>query len=269
MQTMPSQQLASLFESGALCRQALIGQTQGQYLHSEGLLKQALNKMHQALGAESAHLGLVMDNLAGLYCVMKRYAEAEEFYLQAIAITEKALYPDHAQVAVLLANLVRCYLEQGKYAACETHAKRVVDINAKTLSGEHRASFDNIARLATIYRHLGKLSEAEVLLAKAIKQLNTPLGPLAEFYYELALIYEAQGKHTEAQSAYKKAIDEFSRRTKYARLAQTLNSYLNFLRTTNQLDEARAVEKQAKIVHEASYGENDDSRFLPATLLRA
>jgi Tetratricopeptide repeat len=58
-------------------------------------------------------------NLALLYRVQGRYADAEPLYKRALAIGEKALGPDHPAVAIRLNNLALLYCVQGRYADAE------------------------------------------------------------------------------------------------------------------------------------------------------
>jgi tetratricopeptide (TPR) repeat protein len=55
----------------------------------------ALEIWEQVLGREHPDVAQGLNNLAELYRVQGRYAEAEPLYQRAIAILEKALPPDH------------------------------------------------------------------------------------------------------------------------------------------------------------------------------
>jgi len=61
-------------------------------------------------------VGTLLNNLAELYRVQGRYAEAEPLYKRALAISEKALGPDHPNVGIPLSNLALLYQDQGRYA---------------------------------------------------------------------------------------------------------------------------------------------------------
>ena len=50
-----------------------------------------------------------LNNLAGLYQVQGRYAEAEPLYKRSLAICEKAFGPDHPDVALSLNSLAELY----------------------------------------------------------------------------------------------------------------------------------------------------------------
>ena len=57
-----------------------------------------------------------LNNLAVLYKIQGRFADAEPLYKRALAIKEKAFGPDHPDVAISLSNLAELYRVQGRYA---------------------------------------------------------------------------------------------------------------------------------------------------------
>jgi Tetratricopeptide repeat len=59
----------------------------------------------KALGPDHPSLALGLNNLAKLYRVTGRYAEAEPLCQRPLAIDEKALGPDHPSVAMSLNNM--------------------------------------------------------------------------------------------------------------------------------------------------------------------
>ncbi len=87
----------------------------GRYAEAERLLLRAVT-IYRDVGnsAPEAHLPLL--NLAGLYWLQSRLAEAEPMYLQAIDISVKALGPDHPSVGLCLNNLGLLYWTQGRLA---------------------------------------------------------------------------------------------------------------------------------------------------------
>jgi Tetratricopeptide repeat len=67
-----------------------------------------------------------LDNLAGLYDIQGRYAEAEPLYLRALAIREAVLGMQHPTVATSLNNLAGLYKAtppkfEAESATSETH----------------------------------------------------------------------------------------------------------------------------------------------------
>jgi len=264
-----AQQLSNLFDAGSLHEKARKLAALGQYVAAEATYKKAVEKRQQAAGAEDAAAALTMTDLAGMYCTIKRYAEADELLGKALAIVEKAYYADHAHVATVLMQSVRSLVGQGKYAEAEPVAKRVTEINGKTLSGEHRQTLDAIRVLAQIYMQIEKPGDAEALLSKAMKNVDTPLGPAGYFQYDLARAFQAQGKKDEADKAYNLAASWLEQRVRYNILADCLTDYAQLLKETGRASESAAQESRAKIFRGFGPDREEQASVLPSTLLRA
>ena len=67
-----------------------------------------------------------LNNLAEVYRLEVRNAEAEPLHKRALAIREKARGPAHPDVATSLNNLALAYDAQGKYAEAEPLFKRAI-----------------------------------------------------------------------------------------------------------------------------------------------
>ena len=109
------------------------------------------------------HVGIRLNNLAGLYRAQGRYAEAEPLYKRALAISEKALGPEHPDVGTSLNNLAVLYQAQGRYAEAEPLYKRALAIDEKALGPEHPDVATSLNNLAVLYGAQGRYAEAEPL----------------------------------------------------------------------------------------------------------
>ncbi len=108
----------------------------GDYAEAEKQFRAALNEA-EGFGPQDPRLARSLNNLAELYRVQGRYAEAEPLHKRALAIREKALGPEHPDVAQSLNNLALLYPAQGKYAEAEPLHKRALAIWEKALGPEH------------------------------------------------------------------------------------------------------------------------------------
>jgi tetratricopeptide (TPR) repeat protein len=258
-----------LYEADVLIEQAKRLEARNRPAEAELLFTQAVEKRKSALGANEPQVAFAMHDLAECYRVSRKFGEAERLLGEALELIEKAYYADHANVAVILNTMAACYVDQGKYAEAEPLLKRVFDINGKTLSGEHRFVLETTRNLAEVYRKLGKFADGQQLLTKGLKQVETPLGPFGDFQYELALAYEGEGKHAEAEKAYQQAALALEQRGRYMRLAQCLESYAGMLAGMDRKQDAEATSKRAKIFAGFGADQAEEAAFLPATLLRA
>jgi hypothetical protein len=66
-----------------------------------------------ALGPDHPDVATSLNNVAGLYCTQRQYAQAEPLYKRSLAIMEKTLGPDHPEVAQSLENLAALYRKTG------------------------------------------------------------------------------------------------------------------------------------------------------------
>ena len=90
----------------------------------------------KALGPDHPEVATGLNNLAALYQVRARYAEAEPLYQRSLAIREKTLGPEHPDVATSLNNLAEIYRAQGKYSDAEPLYQRSLVIREKALGRE-------------------------------------------------------------------------------------------------------------------------------------
>ncbi len=72
-----------------------------------------------------------LNNLAVLYQIQGKYAQAEPLHKRSLAIREKALGPNHPSVATSLNNLAALYEVQGKYTEAEKLKARAKAIQTK------------------------------------------------------------------------------------------------------------------------------------------
>lgn len=260
---------SDLFEAGSLYRKAKQWQEAGRLNEAESLYNKAIELRSKASGSEDGTTGLWMCDLASIYAQTGRHAQAHDTLAKALALVEKVYYADHAYVGVILEHMCRLLVGQKKFADAEPVAKRLLEISNKTLSGEHRQVLEATRTLARIYLANGNPAEAEKLLAKAMKSVDTPLGPAGYFQHDLALAYQAQDKVKEAEQSFKLAAMWLEERVAYAALSACLADYASFLTSQGRAEEAGRASARAKIF--ATYGSsaNEEATILPATLLRA
>ena len=118
-----------------------------------------------------------LNNLAGLYDMQGRYAEAEPLFKRALAIYEKALGPDHPDVARALNNLALLYDSQDHYAEAEPLYKRSLSIRQKALGPDHPDVALAQNNLAALYSHQGRYADALPLVRTTIANKTAKTWP--------------------------------------------------------------------------------------------
>ncbi len=91
-----------------------------------------------ALGPEHPDVATSLHNLALVYRLQGKYAEAGPLYQRSLAIREKALGPEHPHVATSLENyagLLRATRRSAEAAKMETRAKAIRAKDAGVESG--------------------------------------------------------------------------------------------------------------------------------------
>jgi tetratricopeptide (TPR) repeat protein len=264
----PEQITTNLYQAEKLWDEAHQARAAHQNASAERLYKEAITKLQAVLG-DDASVAKAMDELGALYMDCGKDAEAEQQFKASVEVAEKKYYAGHASVAPALDHLADLYIRQGNFTEAEPVAVRAVEVNDKTLSGEHRCTLKSLHNLALVQMKLGKVAEAEKTLTKALKSLDTPLGPYQEFKYDLARLYEEQGKTVEAEKAYKEAIEGFEYRHNIPRLVECMESYAALLSKGDRKDEGAKLKKRADKMRELVKDCHPHGDMFPSTLLRA
>ena len=129
-------------------------------------------------------------------------AEAEGLFERALAIREKALGASHPDVGQTLNNLANVYRDQGKYAEAEGLFKRALMIREQALGPNHpdvTATRHNLAACsfgARPHRRGGGGKSALGVTSLAV----------AQTLHNRALASWRQGKYSEAEGLYKRAL---------------------------------------------------------------
>ncbi|HEY9789282.1 MAG TPA: tetratricopeptide repeat protein [Candidatus Obscuribacterales bacterium] len=208
------------------------------------LAEQALHLRREELpGTEYWTLDLVgLANLA-----LAEYERARNAFSEAVELIQKDYYEDHPNIAPILDHWAFCCVEEGELIKAEELSKRSLAIKHKSLLLQDVQTVETMRSLAEIQRRLEKYKEAEALLQQALKVVEpSTIGPVEEFYYELALLNQDQAKYDEAEEYYKKALPIFvDRAGKSARYATCLQSYATLLRDTKRGAKAKKLDAEA------------------------
>jgi tetratricopeptide (TPR) repeat protein len=261
--------LMTLFEADKAKIKAQHFERHGRYDEAESHYRRSLELTKKALGDNDPEVAKTMDALARVLARKSQFKEAETLLREALALMEKAYYADHYNNAPIAEHLADCLSAQGRYEDAEPLMKRAMDIYAKTLVGDHHEIVRATQKLAEIQCHLNKYPDAETLLKKASKTADTPLGPIEEILYDLAVVYQLQAKDAEAETTYKQAIHIFQQRDKYHRLADCLDSYAGFLEKKDRKSDAEPLRKEAQMLRQEFLANPAEKNIYIPTLLRA
>jgi tetratricopeptide (TPR) repeat protein len=176
----------------------------------------ALSTLVISVGCQQG--GVFSENTAGKYKTKLEsglaafdaghFPEAQGDLTLALEAAEKL--GDDAKAAVALQNLASLSLRQGKNAEAKTHAAKAAELLAKGPS-------DDAFLTAAVQLQLGKASVFQADFATAQQSLDKALagfekaanasGEVFDVYLTKGMLFQAMGKHAEAQAAYKKAVE--------------------------------------------------------------
>ena len=203
-------------------------------------------------------------------------AEAILLGQQVLAIREKVLGPDHPDVATVLDGLGFLYEKEGRYAEAEPLYKRALAIREKALGPDYPDYFlvaQSLNKLAGLYDHQGRYAEAEPLYKRALTIFETALGPdrpdgspalsfshseVASSLNNLAMLYDHQGRTSEAEPLYKRALaifeTAFGPDQPNVNVAKSLNNLAALYDHQGRYAEAEALYKRALAIFERALG---------------
>lgn len=263
------QKIADTAESNHAQDQAKALMAKHDYVKAESIYQTAINLKKKADTDDFYGLACLTEELGVCRLKAGKPQDALSSFQDALKILEEHYYAGHYYLAPVLEHMGVASAALSKWEEAESHYKRALDIYEKTLSGEHRYTLTTMHKLASTQRQLGKFADAEAVLNKGLKQIDTPLGPSEEFRYELALMYQDQGKNTEAEAQFKQAIEGYFQRRNFSRLADCLESFGTFLAKIDRKAASQTILTQAKKFKEVSRGYTHSEEFFPSTLLRA
>ncbi|MEM0978668.1 MAG: CHAT domain-containing protein [Cyanobacteria bacterium P01_H01_bin.58] len=196
-------------------------------------LEEQLDVLRVRLGNNHPEVASSLEELAGMYHIQGRYADAEPLYLEALSIYRSLPSADPEEESSILnslANMAYLSRQSDKGDALVRQADAVLEEAGIASDSYDEASLMQaletdraiansselyeLARqtreLATDYHRQGRYDEAETLYQEAIEILRG-----TEFWETvlhidlnyLALLYQDQGRYDEAQSLYQEALE--------------------------------------------------------------
>lgn len=240
-----------LYEADSLDLQAEKLGNDGKWDQARTLLQQSLDLRKEALGKTEPAIAFALDRLGEALLHCHRTAQADSAFAQSEEILESSYYSGHGYLAPVLEHHADSLTEEGKLAGAELVLKRALEIYTKTVTKENHATLRCIYKLALLYLKEEKAVDAQLILEKAMKQVDTPLGPCAEFRYQLAFAYILQAKFDEALKMLELSMSEFKQRHNFARVADCLDTCASLPETSAEKREV--LKNQAKSFRERAF----------------
>jgi CHAT domain-containing protein/tetratricopeptide (TPR) repeat protein len=241
-----------------------------QYLYKQGdydkavvAAEEALRTAERTFSPDDAAVSKSLNNLAFLYKVKGRYAQAEPLYMRSLAIREKTLGLDHPHVATVLSNLGLLYEAKGQYVQAEPMFKRSLAIREKVLGQNDPEVGRVLGNLAGLYYAVGQYATAEPLYKRSLSILELSLGPdhpdVATCLESLALLYNAEGRYALAEPLQVRSlwIREKTFGPDHPDVAYSLNNLAELYMTQGQVSHAEPLFKRSLAIWEKAFGPDD------------
>ncbi len=207
----PTHKIDSLSRTRLWLRLSQDGQKafqEGDYPKAERLFQSAVE---QSTHLEPTQWATSQNNLAELYRVQGRYADAEPLYHKALALREQHLGEHHPHVGGSLNNLANLFYAQGRYSKARILYRRALDCWERSLPESDLRIAVCLNNLAVIYRIQSKFPQAESLYKRALKLAETYQGQnapqVARILSGLAMLCKQNGKYKKAEVYLERALE--------------------------------------------------------------
>jgi eukaryotic-like serine/threonine-protein kinase len=117
-----------------------------------------------------------MNNLAAVYAMQGKYAQAEALFTKTVEISRRVLGLEHPLTLDFLAEFAFMWQRQGKYDSAETYAAQALAGRKHALGPENTDTISSAEDLALAYQSQGKFAEAEPL-AREVLEFNRKQQP--------------------------------------------------------------------------------------------
>jgi tetratricopeptide (TPR) repeat protein/predicted Ser/Thr protein kinase len=178
---------------------------------TQGRLREAIEDMHQAIGAkekalgpDDADVGSSVGNTAIYLDELGETEQAVEFTERAVRIMEGALGQDHPKVAIQLANLAELRNRLGRFEEARVPAERALAIFERETDPEGIYVTYPLAALGLSHLGAGRFREAVPPLARAVRIRDARekvLAKLGEVHFALARALGGAGEDLAAARA--------------------------------------------------------------------
>src|SRR4051812_6259289 len=223
----------------------------GLYDEARPLLEDAL-KIRRQPGGDPLDLSISLEHLALLDQAQSR-TEAEARFQEALRLREKELGRRHPEVAKLLSNLGVFYAVRGEMPRAEGLFRKALAIREATLGSWHPDVALSLNNLGMARASQGDRRQAEAMLRRGLKIRERALPPdhpdLAANLEALAVLYQDQRRASESERLHRRALAIYDAAYPPAhpeRLA-LLKGYAQLLRATGKTEQAKAMEREAKV----------------------
>ncbi len=178
---------------------------------AERSFRRGIALARERLAADAPLRVALINNLAGLYRDLARYADAEPLLEESLHLREQS--PDAGPVAIATAqlNLAEIYRLQGRNDEAAPRYAAALAMARPALGDDNPDLTPFVNQAAVSFEEDGRYAEAETLFREALAKAESALGrghPLvAQSLNDLGKLLERRGALAAAESTYRRALD--------------------------------------------------------------
>ncbi|MBE9110530.1 CHAT domain-containing protein [Nodosilinea sp. LEGE 07298] len=194
---------------------AMVASNRGQYREAEAFYQEAIAIHQSDLDSQDPTFAGTLTGLAYIYQMQSRYGETETLLIQVLDFYRKG--EDPLEMSFPLRWLANLYHAQGDYSRAESLYQEALSIQRDIFAGggEYSTITEPMVGndLALLYHAQGRYDEAEQLYQRSIQQLQSSvflgssISSSIRVTYNLAGLYQSQGKLSEAIATLKAGLD--------------------------------------------------------------
>jgi tetratricopeptide (TPR) repeat protein len=234
---------------------ALVAFQQKRYVDAEAMLSGLLAETERD-SPDSIHLASVLHGLGAVTYLQHRDSEAEAYYKRAVEIRKRLLKPDDPELLSSLCGLAQALRDEGNSAEADQYNREILAIyqqHPEMHRGDYGMYLLNVGVFAS-RRH--RLEEAQRLLAEAEANFERFEGARSQHAAlastSLAEVYEHEGKYSESEALYRKAlaVQEAQLSPDDADLGRTLDGLADIRFKQGYSSEAASLRTRARAIYE-------------------
>jgi tetratricopeptide (TPR) repeat protein len=197
--------------AGDLNNLAVIYSAQGRNEEAEQFTKQALEVTRRNPKPDARRTLSMLNNLTFFYLRARRWTEAEPLILEGMKLCESLSEPQATPCSPLRLWLAQVYRGEGKMKEADQLVSEA-DLQAQTASKNDTQALEGLMSLAYKYEKEKNYSQAAATINQAIawiekhEEIDDPID-LPSVLDKLGQVLEKQGRKTEAEKVYLRAID--------------------------------------------------------------
>jgi tetratricopeptide (TPR) repeat protein len=233
----------------------------GRYAEASDMTEDALRRAVQAFGPDHVDVAKYQHNLARLYALQHREAEAELLYRRSLTIVERAQGATHPQVASILEGYAALKRAMGNAAEAASLEARLKKVRAADPARMQR--WRELSAHVEALSQQGRYAEAAKVAREALTVAEEVFGPsdpsLARSLSDLAELYRVAGQLAQAEPLQLRAlaIREKALGPRHPHVAQSLSALGHLYKAQGRYGKAQASYERALSINEAALGSED------------